>query len=195
MEDSKRAFRKKIILSFAVIILLILGSGILGWVLTQRIETSNKIKDSILLFKEADLQLRREEKNLLIRGYSYQGFLDWQQAKEDFHQRFGELIGLEALSANEIDEIKTNNSIMSDTYNRFFDDIKLNTLSEIEKAKYDKQFKKIGQRTLEIINAIFASEQELSARTNSQTNILIALFLIIFVSTATFLILNVLKHL
>jgi Tfp pilus assembly protein PilX len=195
MEDSKKILRGKIIFSFVVIVLLILGSGIFGWVLTQRIETSNKIIDNIHLFKEAELQLRREEKNLLIRGYSYQRFLQWQKAKEDFHQRFGELIGLNALSKSEIKKIKMNNSLMSETYNRFFDEIKSNTLGNTGKAQFDEQFKKIGRETLNIINNILINEQDSSSKNDSGTDFLILFFLVVFVATATFLIINVLKHL
>ena len=105
MDDSKKTLRKKIILSFSVMIILILGSGVLGWFLTQQIERSGKIIERVHLFKEAELQLRREEKNLLIRGYSQQRYLRWQKAKEDFHRLFGELIGLNALTGNEINNL------------------------------------------------------------------------------------------
>ena len=195
MEDSKKILRGKIIFSFVVILTLILGSGVLGWILTQRIETSNKIIDTTHLFKEAELQLRREEKNLLIRGYSSERFLQWQKAKEDFHQRFGELIGLSALSKDEISKIKMNNTIMSETYNKFFDEIKADKLNDNGKAQYDEQFKKIGRETLNIINNILSKEQAAASKNDSGTDILILVFLVIFISTATFLIINVLKHL
>ena len=195
MEDSKKILRGKIIFSFVVILTLILGSGVLGWILTQRIETSNKIIDTTHLFKEAELQLRREEKNLLIRGYSSERFLQWQKAKEDFHQRFGELIGLSALSKDEISKIKMNNTIISETYNKFFDEIKADKLNDNGKAQYDEQFKKIGRETLNIINNILSKEQAAASKNDSGTDILILVFLVIFISTATFLIINVLKHL
>ncbi len=195
MEDSKKILRGKIIFSFVVILTLILGSGVLGWILTQRIETSNKIIDTTHLFKEAELQLRREEKNLLIRGYSSERFLQWQKAKEDFHQRFGELIGLSALSKDEISKIKMNNTIMSETYNKFFDEIKADKLNDNGKTQYDEQFKKIGRETLNIINNILSKEQAAASKNDSGTDILILVFLVIFISTATFLIINVLKHL
>ena len=169
MEDSKKILRGKIIFSFVVILTLILGSGVLGWILTQRIETSNKIIDTTHLFKEAELQLRREEKNLLIRGYSSERFLQWQKAKEDFHQRFGELIGLSALSKDEISKIKMNNTIMSETYNKFFDEIKADKLNDNGKAQYDEQFKKIGRETLNIINNILSKEQAAASKNDSGT--------------------------
>ncbi len=195
MEDSKIILRKKIIFSFVIIILLIIGSGILGLILTQQIETSNKIIDTIYQFKDAELQLRRQEKNLLIRGYSYQGFLKWQSAKEDFHRLFGKLIGLNALSENEINKINSNNSILSGTYNKFFDEIRSSKLTENEKTQYDEKFMKIGRSTIQIINNILANEQNISAQSDSETHILILVFWVVFVSTATFLIINVLKNL
>jgi hypothetical protein len=190
-----KILKKKIFITFSVIILLILCSGVLGWILTQKIENSNTVIDVVHKLKEAELQLRREEKNLLIRGYSQQRYLRWQKAKEDFHQRFGELIGMKALNDTEITTIKADYTEMSGTYNKFFDEIRSNSLEQNEIIKYDKQFKKIGRRTLEMINSILLREQTVSVRTDSQANILIIVFLIIFIATAGFLIVNVIKHL
>ena len=193
MGDPK-ILKNKIIITFSVMLLLIIGSGILGWIFTQKIENSNKIIDIIHQLKESELQLRREEKNLLIRGYSQQRYLRWQKAKEDFHRSFGELMGMKALSDTDIAEIKTDYSEMSGTYNKFFDVIRSNSLSQDEIIKYDEQFKKIGRRTLEMINKILLREQKVSNRADSQADILIVIFLIIFVATAGFLIVNVIKH-
>jgi hypothetical protein len=195
MEDSKKILRKKIIFSFIVMIILILGSGVLGYILTQQIERSGKIIDTVHLFKEAELQLRREEKNLLIRGYAPQRFLRWQKAKEDFHRMFGELIGLNALTGDEINSLKEDYSEMSDTYNKFFDEIRINKLSEDETIKYDTQFKTIGRKTLEMINSILTREEKIETKNNLGTDVIIVIFIIIFVATASFLIINVLKHL
>jgi hypothetical protein len=186
--------KKKLFITFFIMILLILFSGVLGWILTNRIEKSGKIIEVVHLLKESELQLRREEKNLLIRGYSQQRYLRWQKAKEDFHRRFGELIGRKALTEKEINEIKDDYSEMSDTYNKFFDDIRSSTLSQDEIAKYDAQFKKIGRKTLDLINSILSREQNVSSSTESHSDILIAAFLIIFIATAGFLIVNVLKN-
>ena len=84
---------------------------------------------------------------------------------------------------------------MSETYNRFFDEIKSNTLGNTGKAQFDEQFKKIGRETLNIINNILINEQNSSSKNDSGTDILILFFLVVFVATATFLIINVLKHL
>jgi hypothetical protein len=194
MSDPK-ILKNKIFITFSIMILLILCSGVLGWIFTQRIENSNKIIDVVHALKEAELQLRREEKNLLIRGYSQQRYLRWQKAKEDFHQSFGELIGMNALSDTEISEIKKDYTEMSTTYNKFFDDIRSNSLDQFQIVSYDGQFKKIGRRTIDMINGILTREQNVSSRTDTQADILIVIFLIIFVATAGFLIVNVIKHL
>ena len=194
MGESK-ILRKKIFITFSIMILLIIGSGVLGWIFTQKIEKSDSITDTVHLLKEAELQLRREEKNLLIRGYSQQRYLRWQKAKEDFHQKFGELIGLKALTNMEISELKKDYTEMSDTYNKFFDEIRSDALSRNEIIKYDTQFKNIGRKTIDLINSILSREQVVSAKTDSQADILIAVFLIVFIGTASFLIINVLKYL
>ena len=187
--------RKRIFTAFTIIIILILCGGALGWVLTEQIEKSNKIIDIAHLFKESELQLRREEKNLLIRGYSHDRYLRWAKAKEDFHQRFGELIGMEALSDTEITAIKADYSEMSKTYNNFFEQIRTDALNQDEIAKYNEQFKNIGRKTLKMMDDILQREQEMASKTDSKADMLIAIFLIIFVATSGFLIVNVLKHL
>jgi ketopantoate reductase len=194
MGESK-ILRKKIFITFSIMVLLILGSGVLGWIFTQKIEKSDSITDTVHLLKEAELQLRREEKNLLIRGYSQQRYLRWQKAKENFHQKFGELIGLKALTDLEISALKQDYTEMSDTYKKFFDEIRSNVLTQDEIIRYDTQFKMIGRKTLVMINGILSREQTVSAHTDSQANILIAVFLIVFIATASFLIVNVLKYL
>ena len=176
-------------------IILILFSGIMGWILTQQIENSNNIIDIVHLLKESELQLRREEKNLLIRVYSPERYLRWQTAKEEFHQKFGELIAIKTLTDAETIQIKTEYSEMSKIYSGFFDEILTKKLSLDQINNYDDQFKEVGRKTLGIINNILVREQNNSAAKDTQANILIAVFLIIFTITAGFLIVNVLKHL
>jgi hypothetical protein len=187
--------KKKLIVTFTVIILLIICSGILGWFFTGQIEKSGQIIDVVHSLKESELQLRKEEKNLLIRGYSQERYLRWQKAKEDFHRSFGELMGRKALNENEINTLKTDYSEMSDTYNKFFHKIRSTNLSQDELAQYDEQFKEIGRRTLKIINDILSREENVYTRTDSQADILIVIFVIVFVATTGFLIVNVIKHL
>ena len=194
MGDQK-ILKKKIFITFTIMFLLILGSVVLGWVLTQQIEKSDNIVAVVHSLKESELQLRREEKNLLIRGYSQQRYLRWQKAKENFHQRFGELIGMGALTDAEINGVKKDYSEMSGTYKKFFHDIISKSLNQDEIIKYDEEFKTIGRKTLEMINNILSRESKLSASKDLQSDILIGIFLVVFVLTAGFLIVNVLKHL
>ena len=139
--------------------------------------------------------MRREEKNLLIRGYSQQRYLRWQKAKENFHQNLGELIGRKALNEIEINTLKRDYTEMSDTYNKFFHEIRSNDLDREEIIKYDEQFKEIGRSTLKMINNILDREEKVSSRTNSQADILLVIFVAIFVLTTGFLIVNVIKQL
>ncbi len=194
MGDPK-ILKKKIFITFSVMILLIVFSGALGWIFTQQIEKSNKIINTVHSLKEAELQLRREEKNLLISGFSEDRYLSWQTATENFHQCFGELKGMNALDSMEVDKISTDYSVMSDTYQKFFTQIRSGILSRDETAGFDAQFKQIGRETMEIINRIMVREQTLSAKTDWQASILIAVFLIVFVVTAGFLIIGVIRHL
>jgi hypothetical protein len=189
-----KILKRKIFITFSIMLLLIIGSGVLGWILTRQIENSNRIVEVVHLLKESELQLRREEKNLLIRGYSQDRYLRWQKAKEDFHQKFGELIGMKALNQEEIDELKKDYTEMSDNYNQFFDDIRSDTLNREQTAKYDLEFKNTGRKTLEMINSILNRENNVSSSKDLQADVLIAIFLIVFVVTAGFLIVNVLKH-
>jgi len=189
-----KILKKKIFITFSIMLLLIIGSGVLGWIITKQLEKSTKITEVVHILKESELQLRREEKNLLIRGYSQQRFLRWQKAKEEFHQKFGELIGMKALKDSEIEELRNDYSEMSDNYNQFFDVIRSSALSVEEIAKYDQEFKNIGRKTLQMINEILSREHNISSGRDSQADILIAVFLIVFVLTAGFLIVNVLKQ-
>lgn len=190
-----KILKKKIFITFSVIIVLIICSGVLGWILTQKIEKSNKITDVVHNLKESELQLRREEKNILIRGYSQQRYLRWQKAKEDFHRNLGKLIGMEALTGSEINNLKTEYSEMSETYNKFFDVIRIKALTPDEISNYDNQFKNIGRKTLTMVNDILSREQVNSARTDSLADMIIIIFLIVFIAASGFLIVNVLKHL
>ncbi|HQT92511.1 MAG TPA: hypothetical protein PL001_10855, partial [Candidatus Kryptobacter bacterium] len=52
--------KKKVILSFSIIIALILCSSVLGLKITQQIEKADKTTETVHLFKEAELQLRME---------------------------------------------------------------------------------------------------------------------------------------
>ena len=194
MGDSN-ILKKKLIITFTTIFILIIISGVLGWILTEQIENSEKIIEVVHSLKESELQLRREEKNLLIRGYSQQRYLRWQKAKENFHQNLGELIGRKALNEIEINTLKRDYTEMSDTYNKFFHEIRSNDLDREEIIKYDEQFKEIGRGTLKMINNILDREEKVSSRTNSQADILLIIFVAIFVLTTGFLIVNVIKQL
>lgn len=195
MREFQKTLKNRVIFSFVVIIILILISGILGWFLTKQVERSDSIIETVHKFKEDELQLRREEKNLIIRGYSQQRLERWQIAKEDFNQRFGELVGMGALSKDEIKKLKANISEMSKTYNQFFHDIQNHKLSDDEITQYDDHFKKLGRGSLVIIENILKNEMENSAKVNSRTDVLIIIFSIVFVLIAAFLVVNVLKNL
>ena len=100
-----------------------------------------------------------------------------------------------ALTDTEMNEIKTDYSEMSDTFKSFFNEILSKQLSQEEIINYDEQFKTIGRKTIEMINNILAREQSVSQVKDTQADVLIVIFLVIFISTAGFLIVNVLKHL
>lgn len=195
MKEFQKVLKNKVIFSFVVIILLILISGVLGWLMTKQVERSDNIIETVHQFKEDELQLRREEKNLIIRGYSHQRLERWQNAKEDFNQRFGELIGMGALTQDEIKGLKSAISEMSDAYNHFFHDIQNHKLSDDEIAQYDTHFKKLGRGSLIIIDNILNNETEISKNVNSRTDLLIIIFSVLFVLIAAFLVVNVLKNL
>jgi hypothetical protein len=93
MNNPTQDLKRKIILSSSIIIILILCYGALGWELMRDIEAVDRTNETAHLFKEAELQLRRDEKKLLIRGYSVERFHRWQRAKEEFYQKLGELTG------------------------------------------------------------------------------------------------------
>ena len=195
MREFQKTLKNRVIFSFVVIIILILISGILGWFLTKQVERSDSIIETVHKFKEDELQLRREEKNLIIRGYSQQRLERWQIAKEDFNQRFGELVGMGALSKDEIKKLKANISEMSKTYNQFFHDIQNHKLSNDEITQYDDHFKKLGRGSLVIIENILKNEMKNSTKVNSRTDVLIIIFSIVLVLIAAFLVVNVLKNL
>lgn len=195
METTARPLKIKIVLSFSIIMLLILCSGVLGWEITRQIESTDKTTETIHLFKEAELQLRREEKNLLIRGYSAERFHRWQKAKEDFYQKLGELTGMNTLSRDETSELTSSNSAMSDVYKEFFEDIKSGKLTETKSAQYDSDFKKVGQRFIQIIDGVLAREQAVSQKTDHRANLLIIVFSVVFIGTTSFLVINVLRNL
>ena len=195
MEKSQKVLKNKIIFSFAIMIVLILISGFLGWWLTQKIEKSEKTTETIHRLKEDELQLRREEKNLIIRGYSEERFRRWQQAKEDFNQQFGQLIGMNVMTDEEIKDVKKTISEMTEAYNEFFHDIKSHNLTDEEIQRFDEHFKKIGRGSLVIIDELLQKEISNSNSVNWQTDILIVSFSIIFILISGFLVINVLRHL
>lgn len=195
MDYPAQQLKKKVILSFSIIIILILCSGALGWILTQDIESIDKTTENVHRFKEAELQLRREEKNLLIRGYSVDRYHRWQKAREEFFQNLGELIGRRALKAEETAELKSSNSEMSDVYRGFFEDMKSGKLTEAKADQYDQHFKKIGQSSLQLIDGILAREEAVSEKMDSRADVLIFVFLAVFIGTTSFLVVNVLRNL
>ena len=195
MKEFQKALKNRVIFSFIIIILLIFISGVLGWLLTKEVEKSDSIIETVHQFKEDELQLRMEEKNLIIRGYSHQRLERWQSAKEDFNQRFGELVGMGALTKDEITKLRATNSEMSKTYNQFFHDIQNHKLSDDEITQYDAHFKRLGRGSLEIINNILKKEITNSENVDSRTDILIIIFSVVFVLIAAFLVVNVLKNL
>ncbi len=195
MDYAAQSLKKKVVLSFSIIIVLILCSGALGWILTQDIENVDKTTETVHRFKEAELQMRREEKNLLIRGYSAERYHRWQKAREDFYQNLGELIGRRALSNEETNELRSGNSQLSDAYKDFFEDIKSGKLTDAKADTYDREFKQLGQRSLELIDGILAREEAVSSKMDSRADLLVFAFLVVFVGTTSFLVVNVLRNL
>ncbi len=195
MEKTRESLKRKLIFAFSIIIVLVFCSSALGWLIANDIESHDRITETIHLFKEQELQLRREEKNLLIRGYSTERFAQWQTTKENFHSTLGQLIGQKALLPDEIDQLKTINSQSSNTYKEFFSKLQSNALGEKEISYYDQQFKEVGRTSLRIIDNILAKEQAQTRAMNSRSQLLIGLFALVFIGTTSFLVINVLRNL
>jgi hypothetical protein len=195
MRKDEHSFKRKLILSFCIMTALIICSGIIGWVITAEIEKTNLVIDSIHLLKEAELQLRREEKNFLIRGYSTTSFNQWQKAKEDFHHILGKLEGMNALTPAEIIRFDSTNSELANIYKDFFEDIRSGKLTEDQMTKYDKKFKEYGSMSLQLINNILDRNQAILSKLELRSNVLIILFTIAFVGIASSLVISVLRNL
>lgn len=174
---------------------LIIISGIIGWVITTEIEKSNSVINNIHDLKEAELQLRKEEKNFLIRGYSTETFNQWQKARDDLYHILGKLEGMNALTSDEAGEFNLTNSELADVYKNFFDEIRSGNLTSSKITQYDKKFKEYGSRSLNLINNILNREQATLNKLELRSNILIILFTIAFVGIASILVMNVLKNL
>ena len=99
------------------------------------------------------------------------------------------------MSEDELNELKSSNSAMSDTYREFFEDIKSGRLTEAKSAQYDTEFKNIGQRSLQLIDGVLARENAVSKQMDSRASLLIVFFSVIFVGTTSFLVINVLRNL
>lgn len=195
MDNNKQSFRKKLILSLCIMTALIIISGIIGWVITTEIEKSNSVINNIHDLKEAELQLRKEEKNFLIRGYSTETFNQWQKARDDLYHILGKLEGMNALTSDEAGEFNLTNSELADVYKNFFDEIRSGNLTSSKITQYDKKFKEYGSRSLNLINNILNREQATLNKLELRSNILIILFTIAFVGIASILVMNVLKNL
>ncbi len=195
MQGSRESLKKKIGISFSIIIILILCSFVLGWVITEKIEENDGAIATIHQFKEQELQLRRIEKNLLIRGYSQDRVAQWQMTNENFHRTFGHLIGLKALDTTEVDELRILNSQTSEVYKDFFERLRTAALETNQLAHYDETFKAMGRRSLEIIDAVLAKQENVAKAMDSRSQTLIVVFALVFIGTTSFLVVNVLKNL
>ncbi|MGC8653460.1 MAG: hypothetical protein ACP5US_05660 [Candidatus Kryptoniota bacterium] len=195
MSSSEQSFKRKLILSFSIMTALIICSGIIGWVITAEIEKTNSVINSMHLLKEAELQLRKEEKNFLIRGYSTATFNQWQKAKEDFYHILGKLEGMNALTADEIKGFDSTNSALANIYKNFFDDVRSGKLTDDQITKYDKEFKEYGSASLQLINNSLNRNQAILGKLELRSNILIVLFTIAFAAIASSLVISVLRNL
>ena len=84
---------------------------------------------------------------------------------------------------------------MSEIYREFFEDVKSGQMTESKSARYDAEFKAIGQQSLTIIDAALERGGSISKKMNSRADLLIIVFSIVFVGTTSFLVVNVLRSL
>ncbi len=195
MEESQVIFKRKLIAALILMIILIIAGSVMGWIITRDAEKNDRIIETIHRFKEAELEIRREEKNLIIRGYLDRRFDRWQKAMSDFTQIFGELIGLEQLSDAEIKEIKSRISEMSKVYNEFIHEIQSHQPSEEEILQYDIKFKNIGRESIGLIETKIKLIEEKIENAESRTYILIAIFTLVFLTIGFYLVISTIKQL
>lgn len=177
--------KKQIVISLVVMITLLVAGSIFGWLTSRSLEKSDSILTKTHRLKEAELEVRRQEKNLLIRGFLQEEFNNWQKAKKNLAEILADLNSLEALDSLDILEMDEHLSRRNEISVDFIKNLESGILTQDQKNQFDNEFKKIGRQTIDVIDRIVEKKQIESGNLQSRFNIIIIVLSIFFIVMVT----------
>lgn len=120
------------------------------------------------------LEMRREEKNLIIRGFVEEHVKKWESAANRFDSLTTKLQSIKGMSAQENGTLKQGINEFKGIFANFISDLKTKGKFSTEDAdNYDKKFKTFGRKAIAIIDGIITHTETASLKKEQQLAIYI----------------------
>lgn len=141
-------------------------------VLIKQIKTANNIVITAKNMKVEILEMRREEKNLIIRGFVEEHVKKWESAANRFDSLTTKLQSIKGMSQDENGTLKQGITEFKSIFGDFISDLKAKEKFSTEDAdNFDKKFKTFGRKAISIIDGIIIHTETVSLKKERQHGI------------------------
>jgi methyl-accepting chemotaxis protein len=119
------------------------------------------------------LEARREEKNLIIRGYVQEHITKWENAMAAFDKKADQLNQQHGITEVQHNELSAGIVDFQNIFTTFTTDLKNKQFfSKDEISSYDNKFKVFGRKSIEILDSVTVTVEQRNKQTHAAFNII-----------------------
>lgn len=168
-----QTIKGKLVSFFGVIFVILMTFFMISRFFINSIILDDKTTIVIKNMKIDILEARREEKNLIIRGYVQEHITKWDNAIASFDKKADQLNAQHRITAAQHDELSAGVADFQKIFTSFTTDLKnKQSFTKDEITSYDNQFRVFGRKSIEILDSITSIIEKRSVRTHSMFNII-----------------------
>jgi methyl-accepting chemotaxis protein len=175
----------KLFLGLGITLVMTLALFTTFKILIKNLKTANEIVITAKNMKIEILEMRREEKNLIIRGFVEEHVKKWEKAVNRFDSLTTKLNSIKGMSQEENGTLKQGINEFKSIFENFISDLKIKEKFSSEDAEnFDKKFKTFGRKAIAILDGIIVHTESVSQKKETLYGIYITsgfLFMILVV--------------
>jgi methyl-accepting chemotaxis protein len=168
-----QTIKGKMIIFFSIMFIIMLTFLLVLRFFINSIIQDDKTTITIKNMKVDILEARREEKNLIIRGYVQEHITKWENAMAAFDKKADQLNEQHGITPSQHDELSSGTADFQNIFTSFTNDLKnKQKLSNDEITSYDNKFKVFGRKSIELLDTVTSIVEQRNKQTHAAFNVI-----------------------
>jgi methyl-accepting chemotaxis protein len=178
----------RLLLGFGITFTIVLSIFITFWIFICEVKQSDAIVVTSKNLKIEMLELRREEKNLIIRGFVDEHVQKWNLAAKRFELQTAMLQSQKGITGEELKILYAGIFDFKEVFTKFTTDLKSKgSFGESETDDYDQEFKIFGRKAISIVDDIIIRTEKNFLQKEKQFRLFITAGFLLFAGAIVFL--------